>query len=115
MNNNPHDDGQVSGNLALDTKREIDRFNARMRHFHGVASSVIADAEKLLAELWEACQDPRTPEEIIDGVEIPAGSVPAGGWGEFKEKLYLLGHYLDYTQRLLDGSIEEDDHSEREV
>jgi len=90
---------------ASDTWKEIDRFNARMRHLHGVAASLLEDAEKVFAEVWEACQDPRTPEEIIDGVEPAEVGVPSCGWPEFLEKVHLLGHYLDHARRLLEGSL----------
>jgi len=114
MAKSPYGQGSVGGNLALDTRREIERFNARMRHFHGISLSVIADAENLWVEIWQACQDPRTPEEIIDGVELSEGAIPACGWPELKEKLHLLGHYLDYARRLLGGSMEQDHNSDKE-
>jgi hypothetical protein len=100
---------------ALDeTRFEIERFNSRMRHFHGVAVSVLQDAERALMEVWQSCQDPRTPEEIVDGVEFNHGCLPAGGWEELREKLHLLGHYLDYTRRLLDGSVDRERRGEEE-
>jgi hypothetical protein len=67
----------------------------------------IREAEWLVAELWAACEDPRTPEEIIDGVELDESAVPSCGWPEFKEKLYLLGQCLDYAGRLLEGAVPE--------
>ena len=101
--------------LNQETKRQVDRFNARMRHFQGVAASVMEEARKLWEEIWEELQDPRTPEEIIDGVPLSDSALPACGWPEFMEKLHLLGHYLNYTRRLCDGSIDEDSESETEV
>lgn len=86
---------------------EIERVNARLRHFRGVAASVLNDAQKVWEEICEACNDQRTCEQILEGVDEPAGRAPACGWPEFKEKLHLLGHYIDYTKRLLEGSIDE--------
>ena len=87
-------------------RREVERTNARMRHFRGVAASVMTDALKLWEEIWETCQDPRTCEEIIEGKIEPAGKAPACGWPEFMEKLNLLRHYIDYAKRLCEGSID---------
>lgn len=101
--------------LDEDARRELDRVNARMRHFQGVAASVMEEAQKLWLELWEELQDPRTPEEIIDGAPVSEGFPPVGGRPEFMEKLYLLGHYIDYTRRLCDGSISEESEREMEV
>lgn len=84
---------------------EIERTNAKLRHFRGVSASVLSDALSLWEEIWEVCQDPRTCEEILEGVEAAEGRVPTCGWAEFMAKLNLLRHYLDYTKRLCDGSV----------
>ena len=96
-------------------RSEIDRANARIRHFRGVAAGVLIDAEKVWEEISCACQDPRTCEEILEGVEGPAERAPSCGWPEFMEKLHLLGHYIHYTRRLCDGSLDETVTHEREV
>jgi hypothetical protein len=96
-------------------RREIERTNARMRHFRGVSASVMNDALKLWQEIWEACQDPRTEIEIIEGASERKGPIPACGWQEFREKLHLLGHYIDYTKRLCEGSIDDTSKKESEV
>ena len=106
---------EAGNDLGLETRREVDRFNARMRHFQAVAASVMEEANALWSELWDDLQDPRTVEEILDGVPVSEGAFPAGGWPEFKEKLRLLGHYLDYTLRLCDGSLLKDLPEEKEV
>ncbi len=93
--------------LNQETRRQVDRFNARMRHFQGVAASVMDEAQNLMEEIWEQLSDPRTPEEIIDGVPLSDDALPVCGWPEFMEKLHLLRHYLDYTRRLCDGSVDE--------
>lgn len=87
-------------------KREIDRTNAQLRHFRGVAATVLSDALAIWQQIWEACQDPRTGDQILDGLEESAEAIPLCGWPEFREKLHLLGHYLDYSQRLCQGSLE---------
>jgi hypothetical protein len=94
---------------------EIDRANARIRHFRGVAAGVLIDAEKVWEEVCHACQDPRTCEEILEGIEDPTERAPSCGWPEFMEKLHLLGHYIHYTRRLCDGSLDETVSHEREV
>ena len=96
-------------------RSEIDRVNARIRHFRGVAASVLIDAEKVWEEIFRTCQDPRTYEEILEGVEAPTERAPSCGWPEFMEKLHLLGHYVHYTKRLCDGSLDETASDEREV
>ena len=96
-------------------RSEIDRVNARIRHFRGVAAGVLIDAEKVWEEISRACQDPRTCEEILEGVEDSAERAPSCGWPEFMERLHLLGHYLHYTRRLCDGSLDETVSHEREV
>lgn len=86
-------------------KEEIERINARLRHFRGVAAHVMQDALEIWREIWDACQDPRSWEEILDGVPEPVARTPAGGWADFHEKLHLLGAYLDYAKRLCEGSL----------
>lgn len=88
-------------------KKDMERVSARLRHFRGVAASVLNDAQRVCQELCHACRDPRTCEEILEGLEEPADMMPACGWPEFREKLHLLGHYIQYTRRLCDGSIDD--------
>ena len=106
-----------AGNSGSEHHRrsEIDRLNARIRHFRGVAAGVLVDAEKVWEEICRACQDPRTCEQILEGVEAPIERAPSCGWPEFMEKLHLLGHYIHYTRRLCDGSLDETVSHEREV
>jgi hypothetical protein len=86
--------------------KEIDLINARLRHFRGVAASELNNAMEIWREIWDVCQDPRSWEEILDGVPEPASRIPAGGWAAFHEKLHLLGTYIDHAKRLCEGSIE---------
>ncbi len=96
-------------------RSEVDRVNARIRHFRGVAGGVLTDAEKVCQEILQACQDPRTCEEILEGADGPAGKTPSCGWPEFMEKIHLLGHYIHYTKKLCDGSLDETSSDKKEV
>ncbi len=96
-------------------RRDVDRFNARLRHFRGVAASVLNDAQEVWEEICEASRDPRTCEEILEGVGEPTGMMPVCGWPEFREKLHLLGHYIQYTKKLCDGSVDDLANREKEV
>lgn len=87
--------------LEIEIRREMDRYNARLRHCASVTSGVLEQALKVWEEIWADCQDPRSPEEIIDGKPLAQGDLPVQGWPGFLERLHLLGHYLDYAQRLL--------------
>lgn len=96
-------------------REEIDRVNARLRHFRGVAAGVMSDALEIWREIWEACQDSRSCEEILEGLSVPPGRIPGEGWAEYLEKLLLLGTYIDYAKRLCEGSIDHQVHHESEV
>lgn len=96
-------------------RRDIERFNAKLRHFRGVAASVLNDAQKVWEEIWDACRDSRSCEEILEGIEEADGAMPACGWPELREKLHLLGHYIQYTRRLCDGSIDDLASEKKEV
>lgn len=91
--------------LETEIRREMDRYNARLRHCSTVASGVLEQALRVWEELWAECQDPRSPEEIIDGKPLAHGDLPGHGWPNFLERLHLLGYYLDYVRRLLEGSF----------
>ncbi|MDI6854518.1 MAG: hypothetical protein QME75_13045 [Deltaproteobacteria bacterium] len=96
-------------------REEIARINARLRHFRGVAAGLMNRALEILREVWDSCQDPRSWEEILDGVPEPEARTPAGGWPQFHEKLHLLGTYIDHARRLCEGTIENPGQKEREV
>lgn len=91
--------------------REIQRANARMRHFRGVAASVMSDAQTLWKEIWDSLQDTRSVEEILDDV---GGHPPTGDPEPLLDKLHRLGVLIDYARRLCDGSIENGYHSQGE-
>ena len=96
-------------------KREIERTNAMLRHFRGVAVNVMDDALKTWRQIWDSCQDTRTCEEIIENGYEPSDQIPLCGWQEFREKLHLLEDYLKYAQRLCEGSIDKISKDESEV
>jgi hypothetical protein len=87
-------------------RSDIERVNAKLRHFRGVAAGVLNDAQKVWEEIWEACRDPRSCEEILEAPAESTDKMPACGWAELQEKLHLLGHYIEYTRRLCDGSLD---------
>ncbi len=115
MNHTKNSTAESAMRLDPETRVRLDRFNARMRHFQGVAASVMEQAITVWMELLKELEDPRTPEEIIDGAPLSDGASPACGWPEFMEKLHLLGHYIDYTRRLCDGSVYEENPEKKEV
>lgn len=78
----------------------------KLRHFRGVAASVLRDALNVLEEIWNACEDSRTPEEILNGKKFPSDSLPACGWTELLEKLHFLRRYLEHAKSLCDGSFD---------
>ena len=96
-------------------REEIDRINARLRHFRGVAACVMSNALEIWREIWDACQDHRSCEDILADVPEPQSHAPSGEWAEYLEKLHLLGTYIDYAKRLCEGSIDHQIHYESEV
>ncbi|MEN6437218.1 MAG: hypothetical protein ABFD97_01410 [Syntrophobacter sp.] len=88
-----------------DAELEVRRAGARLRHFRGVAVSVMDDALRLWKEIWEALQDPRSCEEILDAGEAGFERVPEANRTFVLEKLHLLGIQIDYARRLCKGEI----------
>ena len=105
----------VGGHSDESAKREIERVNAKLRHFRGVAASVMNDAHTLWREIWDALQDARSYEEILDSVGESAGRGAEDDREEVLQKLHLLGIYIDYARRLCEGSIGQEPEDEREV
>lgn len=98
-----------------DAELEVRRAGARLRHLRGVAVSVMDDALRLWNEIWDALQDPRSCEEILDADETGLECVPEANRALVLEKLHLLGIQIDYARRLCKGEIgggpqEEGDH-----
>ena len=96
-------------------REEVDRINARLRHFRGVAVGVMSNALEIWREIWDVCQDRRSCEEILEDIPACPGPASPGGLAEYLEKLYLLGTYIDYAKRLCEGSIDHQIHHESEV
>ena len=94
---------------------ELDRVNARLRHFRGVAACVMSDALEIWGEIWDASQDHRSCEDILADFPGPRDHTPSGEWAAYLEKLHLLGTYIDYAKRLCEGSIDQQIHHESEV
>ncbi|MBN1509304.1 MAG: hypothetical protein JW955_20835 [Sedimentisphaerales bacterium] len=69
------------------------------RHRLKVALSINEDALRAWASVWDEMKPMVTPGGMID-TKVAEGFVPACGWPEFLEKLWLLKHYLDYTRRM---------------
>ena len=91
-------------------EREMRRANARLNHFRGVAVSVLGEARRLLSEIWDELQDPRSYEEILDGSGGLFDPMSRGDRSLLLEKLHLLGIQIDYAGRLCDGSIGNESH-----
>lgn len=95
-----------------DMDREIRRANARLRHFRGVAASVMGEAQKLWREIWDELQDLRSYEEILEGRASSCDCMFEGDRSPLLEKLHLLGIRIDYAKRLCEGSIGNESHEE---
>jgi len=94
---------------------QIERASARLRHFRGIAASVMNEALRIWQEIWESSLDTRTCEEILEGADESKDRIPSCGWPEFRERLYLLRQYIDYARRLCEGSINMASKDESEV
>jgi hypothetical protein len=68
-------------------------------HLLRVAGSVNQDAQQVWAQLWGEIK----PHVTTAGAPTPSlekGFVPACGWPEFLERMWLLKHYLDSVHRV---------------
>lgn len=95
--------------------KEIERANARLRHFRGVAASVLNEALRLWEEIASALSDSRSCEDILDGSEERPSSSSQGERDRLLEKFHLLGIRIDYARRLCEGSIVKESKREGEV
>lgn len=95
--------------------RECERINARLRHFRGIAVTVMGDAVEIWEEIWELLQDPRSCEEILDGHATARGGMAEGERSLFMEKFHLLGLYINYARKLCEGSFGSESQKEGEV
>lgn len=95
---------EISGSFAsseLNSRTEIDRINAKLRHFRGVAASVMGEAMTLWKEIWDEVKDPRTCDEILEGSLAPVAD--RAERTSLLEKLHILGIKIDYARRLCEG------------
>jgi hypothetical protein len=106
--------GHLKSSCEEDPDREMRRANARLNHFRGVAVSVLGEAGKLLSEIWDELQDPRSYEEILEGNADSCDSVSRGDRSLLLDKLHLLGIHIDYARRLCEGSIGNEPHEQGE-
>ncbi|MEW6441453.1 MAG: hypothetical protein AB1640_11010 [bacterium] len=95
-----------AASVEADIRREIERYNAALRHGSAISYEVLKQALQTWEELWAECQDPRSPEEILDGKPLAPGDLPIHGWQSLLERMQLLGYYLHYIQRLLGRSLD---------
>ncbi len=68
-------------------------------HLLKVVASINRDATETWAQLWGEFK----PHVTSSGAVLPSmekGFVPACGWTEFMERLWLLKHYLDSIARV---------------
>jgi len=72
---------------------------SQAEHLLKVAESVNQDAANTWAELWAQFKPHVTPGGMVTA-EMQKGFVPACGWPEFLEKMWLLKHYLDSVGRI---------------
>ncbi len=86
-------------------KKEMERTNARLRHFRGIAATVMGDAFQLWQEITEKLEDSRSCREILEGTGDVPGSLSPKDWQTILEKLQLLGIQIDYARRLCEGKI----------
>jgi hypothetical protein len=70
-----------------------------LEHLLKVADAVAQDANKVWAEIWAEFKRIVTSGGMVIP-EAKDGFIPACGWPEFLEKLWLLKHYLDSVQRI---------------
>ena len=70
-----------------------------LEHLLKVARSFTQDANNVWADIW-AQFEARLPAGGTVGSELNQGFIPACGWPDFLEKLWLLSYYLDSVQRI---------------
>ena len=71
----------------------------QLEHLLKVALNVSKDANRTWAAVWDEMKHLVTPNGLVLP-EAKEGFVPACGWPEFFEKLWLLKRYLDSAQRI---------------
>jgi hypothetical protein len=71
----------------------------KFQHLLRVAGSVNSDAQRVWAQLWGEFKPHLTPSGTVSPA-LEKGFVPACGWSEYLERMWLLKHYLDAMQRI---------------
>jgi hypothetical protein len=84
-----------SGSLTL--QQEL--VPVQTEHLLKVAASVARDASNTWADLWGEFKPHVTAGGLVSP-ELEKGFVPACGWAEFLERLWLMKHYLDSISRI---------------
>ena len=74
----------------------------KLRHFRNVNSSLLKDAADTWRDIWCELEGSITEGTLVLPDE-GKGLQPKCGWPEFLEKMWLLGHYLDYAKRFCEG------------
>ncbi len=95
----------LSGARDERTEEEVRREGAKLRHFRGVAVSVMDDALRLWKDVWESLQYPESAEEAAEVVEPGSGHDPEDVRALLLKKLELLGMRIECARRLCEGSI----------
>ena len=74
----------------------------KLRHFRNVNNSLLNAAVDTWRDIWCELEGSVTEGALVlpDAGE---GLQPKCGWPEFLEKVWLLGHYLDYAKRFCEG------------
>ncbi len=97
------EDGERSARI----RKELERTNARLRHFRGIAATVMGDAFRLWREITETLEGSGSCEEILEGTCDAPRPVSQKDRQALLEKLRLLGIRIDYARRLCEGQIGE--------
>lgn len=71
----------------------------RYQHLLRVAESVADDAQEVWTQIWGEIKPHVTATGSVSP-SIVKGFVPACGWSEFLERMWLLKHYLDSVHRI---------------
>jgi len=71
----------------------------RFQHLLRVAGSVTDDAQQVWTQLWSEIKPHMSPAGAVMP-SLEKGFVPACGWPEFLERMWLLKHYLDSVHRI---------------
>ncbi|TET32844.1 MAG: hypothetical protein E3J72_18615 [Planctomycetota bacterium] len=86
------------GNLVFKTLPGEKKAEGLLR----VSGVVLKDAIETWSGLWEELRDSVNQKgQITTGKKV--SFTPSCGWAELLERMWLLGHYLDYMKRLIDG------------